>query len=104
MAALSAILRSVESSGAPIRIGWWCPGCASLHDVAISRWNANPNAPTISGDIVNYIPNRVNVQRFCHCNVSGGQITFQPDTTHFLSGQTVPIPNWPFAAGVFPGV
>lgn len=31
----------------------------------------------------------------CHSTISAGLITFCPDCTHSLVGQTVPLPEWP---------
>lgn len=40
----------------------------------------------------------------CHSFVTDGQIQFLGDCTHELAGQTVPIPEWPYASGAYGGL
>ena len=103
-------VRNLE--GNPGKI-FFCPGCNSAHVFNSSeiRWtyNENPDAPTISPSLlVTYdgpdagqgdAPPRV-----CHSFVKDGMIQFLGDCTHQLAGQTVPIPEWPYAPGTYGGV
>ena len=90
-----------------------CPGCKSVHAININgpRWtyNGNPDAPTFTPSIlVTYDgadtgeddapPER------CHSFVNEGMIQFLGDSTHALAGQTVEIPDWPYAPGTYGGV
>ena len=40
----------------------------------------------------------------CHSFVTDGRIQFLGDCTHKLAGQTVNIPEWPYAAGSYGGI
>ena len=105
MGQISAKLRSVAvlTPGAN-GISFWCPGCDSAHVVAVGQskwsWDGNVDAPTISPSIlVTYDgadagQNDAPPSR-CHSFVRDGQIEFCSDSTHALSGQTVPLPDWP---------
>lgn len=129
MGRLSAKLRSVGGG-----IGFWCPGCDQPHVVATGAsgwsWDGNVDAPTISPSILvtsghhspgfragdgcwcsfnekrvaeGKEPSSFNCER-CHSFVKAGQIQFLGDCSHKLAGQTVPIPDWPYAEGEYGGV
>lgn len=89
----------------------WCPGCDDLHAVgygAADKWqfDGNLERPTISPSILvhgnqwppeypEYVKHRhASVKpgddTICHSFVRDGQWQFLPDSTHVLSGQTVP--------------
>ena len=40
----------------------------------------------------------------CHYFIRDGMIEFCPDSPHALAGQTVELPEWPYAAGAYGGV
>ena len=89
-----------------------CPGCGSLHQIAIDApfsncarwgWNANLDAPTFTPSILVTYPANPNAtdefaewrtERRCHSFVTDGRIQFLADCTHQLAGQTVDIPDY----------
>lgn len=94
---------------------FFCPGCRSTHCVNLKGWRAHwsynndPDKPTFSPSIlVTYdgvdtgdddaLPER------CHSFVCDGMIQFLGDCTHDLKGQTVEIPEWPYAPGTYGGI
>lgn len=82
----------------------WCPGCNGLHDYAVeapflngARWSFDGNAetPSFSPSMnIAWGPVRGEMRR-CHYFVTGGRIDFCADSTHRLSGQSVPLPDIP---------
>lgn len=105
MARLSTKLRSVAvlTPGAQ-GISFWCPGCDSPHVVAVGAaswsWDGDVDAPTINPSIlVTYDGSDAGEEDAppsrCHSFVRGGQIEFCGDSTHALTGQAVPLPDWP---------
>jgi hypothetical protein len=40
----------------------------------------------------------------CHSFVTAGHIQFLSDCTHEMAGQTVEIPEWPYAPGKYGGI
>lgn len=129
MGRLSAKLRSMSGG-----IAFWCPGCDEVHAVTTGphgwTWDGNVDAPTMSPSILvtggHYAPNfaagdncwcTFNEKRAaaggeassfkchrCHSFVRAGQIQFLSDCSHKLAGQTVQIPDWPYAEGEYGGV
>jgi hypothetical protein len=125
MGRLSSKLRSVGDG-----VGFWCPGCESVHSVNKAwHWDGNVDAPTISPSILvttghhvsghesgkscwcSYRADRIakgddpgpfQCER-CHSFVRSGMIEFLTDCTHKLAGQTVPVPDWPYAEGEYGG-
>jgi hypothetical protein len=85
-----------------------CPGCDSGHMIPISGphawgWNGSMDAPTFTPSILVRNPANPNAleefkewrtERRCHSFVRDGHIQYLTDSTHKLSGQTVPIPDW----------
>ena len=117
MAALSAILRSVEGGGLSFR----CPGCGDTHMVPVGdgagprwSWNGDIQRPTFSPSILvrsgHHVPGHDGLGcwctwddraefpdlkcTICHSFVTGGMIQFLGDCTHALAGQTVELPAW----------
>lgn len=93
---------------------FFCPGCESTHAVNTSpngpRWgyNGSSDAPTFTPSILVTCEWR-NVDKemeneVCHSFVTDGRIQFLGDCTHALKGQTVPIPEWPYAPGTYGGI
>ncbi len=115
MAQVSKVLREADGN----RLFYWCPGCQSLHGVSVEPgpgarwgWNGDVHAPTFSPSLLittghyvsGYRPGSpcwcsVPDARYkcvrCHSFVRNGQIEFLPDSTHELSGKTVPLPELP---------
>lgn len=117
-----AALRTVNGPGAESPV-WhslhiWCPGCNSLHAVALQgpdgdlpsicwEWDGDLAQPTISPSILVYgsvflhedgtqCPNwhddyqtRTHTQGPCHSFVRAGRWEFLSDSAHHLAGQTV---------------
>lgn len=106
MSTASKILRK-SSDG----YGFWCPGCNRYHGVFVdsadkrpgAQWtfNGNVNNPTFRPSLlVTYSdPDGSEPDERCHSYITDGQIQFLGDCTHALAGQTVPIPDWPYAEG-----
>jgi hypothetical protein len=92
--------------------GYWCPGCNSGHEIAVSqpngsgaRWSFDGNVqqPTFSPslhlkvntpDMGQYYQPGIE-SRVCHCFIRAGRIEFLGDCTHALRGQTVELPDIP---------
>lgn len=92
--------------------GYWCPGCDSGHEIAVSQPNHSGAKWTFNGDMERptFSPSlhlKINTpdmgkyyqpdveSTVCHCFVRDGMIQFLGDCTHALRGQTVPMPNIP---------
>lgn len=85
---------------------YWCPGCDSLHWMAIlPDRQANGAGWEFSGTLERptYSPSQLfRTQRdgqpfVCHTFIRDGRIEFLGDCTHSLKGQTVelpPLPDW----------
>jgi hypothetical protein len=101
---LSNVLRDV-----PDRVSWWCPGCKSVHSIAVgaSGWtyNGDPAKPTFQPSVKvtyeHWVPPapttepQVKVTDICHVYITDGVIDFLGDCTHRLAGQKVPMPPLP---------
>lgn len=77
---------------------FWCPGCQEAHGPRVEGpspwlWNGDREKPTLEPSILVMYHDG----RRCHSFVRNGQIEFLTDCTHQLSGQTVPIPEWPYS-------
>lgn len=107
---LSPILREFHSG----RVGFWCPGCETVHHIPVGPdhtpgkawgYNGNADSPTFTPSIhvtyPHWVPpaptdqEQVQVTDTCHSFVTDGQIQFLGDCTHPLAGQTVPLPPFP---------
>lgn len=86
---------------------YWCPGCDSLHAVAINPGkNSNGAGWTFTGSLEKptYQPSELttwtygpeNVPHRCHTFITDGVIDFLSDCTHELRGKVpmVPLPDW----------
>jgi hypothetical protein len=87
---------------------YWCPGCNTLHAVAIQpdknsvgagwEFSGTLENPTYSPSQLTRFHRKVDNERrevVCHTFIRGGQIEFLNDCTHALRGQTVPLPPLP---------
>jgi hypothetical protein len=96
----------------------WCPGCEGFHNINVdvprkngARWSFNGNVaqPSFSPSVnITYGPTEPefqgdwaplkfgpdNVAR-CHYFLTDGHLRFCGDSTHALSGQSVPLPDLP---------
>lgn len=121
MSALSKILRLTVGN----RLHFWCPGCDQVHGIQFGEgegprwgWNGNTEKPTFTPSILvrgrdltptgqaaydawyeagcsRPAPEFESADTICHSFVTDGQIQFLGDCTHAMTGQTVPIPEWP---------
>lgn len=85
---------------------YWCPGCKTLHGIAIRPHTQDNGAGwTFTGTLEcpTYEPSQKSewkgptTTRVCHTFIRKGQIEFLSDCTHALKGQTVsmvPLPDW----------
>ena len=74
----------------------YCPGCKSIHLIAVhepfengAQWTFDGNAesPTFSPSI--------NIVGYCHYFIRAGKVEFCSDSKHHLAGQTVDLPDLP---------
>jgi hypothetical protein len=85
--------------------GWmhWCPGCKGMHAIAVEKPFDNGARWTFSGDqdkptfnpSVKIDMRRLGETSVCHYFIRDGQIDFCGDSTHELSGASVPLPDIP---------
>ena len=92
--------------------GYWCPGCKSGHEIAVTkanpsgaRWSFNGDGqrPTFSPSLHLKVNTPDMGPRYqpdigstvCHCFIRDGKIQFLGDCTHALRGQTVDLPEIP---------
>ena len=106
---------------------FWCPGCNDPHQVNIDAsrghpcwdFDGNEENPTFSPSILvtyrhpkgysndNPPPRGYDGEYetdICHSFVKDGMIQYLGDCTHSMAGQTVPIPDWPYAPGKYGGL
>lgn len=76
---------------------FWCPGCDERHMVRIGgqgwQWNGDAERPTLSPSIL--VQGNPDVP-VCHSFVRDGNIQFCSDSSHSLTGKTVPLPDFPY--------
>lgn len=97
-----AQVRQLQNYGETLFL--WCPGCAAderngtgLHQINRNwQWEWPTESLTVSPSILVSHP-MPDLTLICHSFIRGGQWEFLPDSTHPLSGQTVPmvpLPEW----------
>lgn len=108
MSAFGTKLRKLEAG----RIAFWCPGCNAAHQINVFddplrqgplwEYNGNVDAPTFRPSIFVNPPGRLKNPGadMCHSFVTDGRIQFLGDSTHWLAGQTVALPDWPGWGGL----
>lgn len=94
-------------------VAFRCPGCNDTHAIPIAPggwgWNGAVERPTITPSIDVKAGHYASQWREgdacwcgkdygfscyrCHSTITDGRITFHPDSTHALSGQTVDLPD-----------
>jgi hypothetical protein len=93
---------------------FFCPGCKSEHAVNTGEgrpswtWNGSVDAPTFTPSILvtcrwSHV-DPAEKDEICHSFVTAGHIQFLSDCTHEMAGQTVEIPEWPYAPGKYGGI
>lgn len=78
--------------------GWmhWCPGCKTIHSIAVEKAFENGAQWTFNGDQVKPTFNpSIRVGAKCHYHLHDGIIKYCGDSTHKFSGQNVPLPDIP---------
>lgn len=96
----------IASSGDLRWLIFWCPGCDEAHSVPIVgpnawSWNKMRETPSLSPSL---LVHNDTAKRRCHSYVIDGRIKYLDDTMHALAGQTVNIPEWPYAEGTYGGI
>ena len=95
----------------------WCPGCQEMHRLPDS-WSFDGNLvqPTFTPSFKHSMLKRIfvggkwtgewardssgnTIPATCHYTLTAGQLQFCPDSTHALSGKTVPLPDLPADLG-----
>lgn len=122
MGALGTKLRNASGPLGHKQILHWCPGCDEPHGIYIVNpdgrpvwtFNGDYDKPTFSPSIRCFTsettddddnPLPAPVERMlCHYHIVAGEIQFCGDSSHALSGQTVPLPDWPYAPGTYGGL
>lgn len=97
--------------GVGLYLYYWCQGCKRPHCVTTGeraaeprwKWDGNAEAPTFSPSVLVTRTGPV-VNDRCHTFIRGGMVDFLSDCTHALAGQTLPLPDWPYADGEYGGV
>lgn len=107
----------------------FCPGCEGTHHLQPGVWsfNGDMHKPTFSPSLLYTSGHCVQGQQdklcwctyeqrtgrkppkfgrcgVCHSFVRDGKIQYLGDSTHALAGQTVPLPDWPYAPGTYGGI
>lgn len=112
-------LRKAQGTGT-LSLMHWCPGCKAVHGIRIEgptpcwQFNQDYSAPTFNPSVlISYDddedeqgnPLSQPVRRTtCHYFIINGNIQFCGDSAHELKGQTVPLPEWPYARGTYGGI
>lgn len=82
---------------------FYCPGCQDQHTISVKgpkawSFNGNEEKPTFHPSILVYEQPPFGDwkgQPRCHSSVTDGVISFLPDSSHALAGQSVPLPPPP---------
>jgi hypothetical protein len=101
-------------------VNFWCPGCDQAHTIGVEypeSWgfNGDLERPTITPSVLVHMTKwkgtfeqygkwtlpthnvEPGTEATCHSFVTDGRIQFLGDSTHHLAGQTVDLPDWPYA-------
>ncbi|MCW2195009.1 hypothetical protein AB7M45_007780 [Bradyrhizobium elkanii] len=119
MAQIGTKLRSATSNnGQHQRLMHWCPGCDEVHGITIKsslgpKWqfNGDYERPTFNPSVL-LQSNHDGEKRLpagqmrteCHYFIRDGRIEFCGDSPHKLAGQTVDLPDWPYAPSTYGGI
>lgn len=76
-----------------------CPGCEHAHEIPVTgphawQWNGSMDVPTLRPSLLVNVGGSNPTVPICHSWVTDGNIQYLADSTHKLSGQTIPIPEW----------
>lgn len=79
---------------------FFCPGCDQAHVINHTwQYNNNPESATFSPSILvtwKGLEDGLPKEKRCHSFIRDGKIEFLTDCTHFMAGQTVELPEWPY--------
>lgn len=119
MAMAGVKLRRARSQG-QLQLMHWCPGCQEPHGIRIEGgppvWTFNGDfiSPTFHPSIRCFTTHHTDdddqplstsiEETLCHYFITDGKIIFCSDSPHPLSGQTVALPDWPYAPGTYGGI
>lgn len=112
-------LRSASWNGGR-KLMHWCPGCNEPHGIIVEggppQWTFNGDfakphfEPSVRVFVTHYtddndvrLPEPIQ-ETLCHYFIRGGRIEFCGDSPHALAGQTVDLPDWPYAPGAYGGL
>lgn len=98
----------------------WCPGCQQPHGIRIEggppvwTFNGDFTSPTFQPSIRCFTTHHTDdddkplptpiQETLCHYFITDGKIIFCSDSPHQFSGQTVDLPDWPYAPGTYGGI
>lgn len=119
MAAIGTKLRAGTGAGDK-RLLHWCPGCNEPHTIRIEggppvwTFDGNYDKPTFGPSVRVFVTHYFDdedkrlpapvQETLCHYFIKAGRIEYCGDSPHKLSGQTVDLPDWPYAPGAFGGI
>lgn len=94
------MITDLTTDGGRDYLMFWCDGCETHHQVIVNsttgwQWNGNRDAPTIAPSILVNQGSANPAVPVCHSFVRDGHIEYLSDSTHRLSGQTVPLEPLP---------
>lgn len=108
---MSAKLRQIIGTGGG-SVAYWCQGCDDAHVINVGPredgrpkwdWDGNRDAPTFSPSVL-VTHDYPTARDICHTFVRSGMVEFLGDCTHQFAGQTLPLPDWPYADDEYGGV
>lgn len=119
---MGAIGKKLRSASGPLghrSIMHWCPGCDDVHGIRIEgpdgpKWtfNGDYDRPTFGPSVrcfTHYDDDHRKLpdgqtRTLCHYFIRDGRIEFCGDSPHNLAGQTVDLPDWPYAPRSYGGI
>lgn len=99
-------------------IAHWCPACEKVHVFTTDgkntsgagwAWNGSVDKPSFTPSMLirwgkHCDPSWEEMGGVCHYILTDGVINFCGDCTHAMVGQSVPLPDWPYAPGTYGGI
>ena len=122
MSQIGSKLRKASGRLGHVRMMHWCPGCNETHGYMIAspdggplwQFNGDSDKPTFTPSMRLFVIHRTDdddkplpapvEETLCHYFITDGKIQFCSDSPHHLSGQTVDLPDWPYAPGTYGGI
>lgn len=105
-------LRKAQGKDGYLSLMHWCPGCDEVHGIRVdgggkANWSFDNNydAPTFAPSVRVFVTEDDGSDTtLCHYFITAGKIIFCSDSPHKLKGQTVDLPDWPYARGTYGGI